>query len=91
MKTIKLPETFSPAEMSFLEEWYSEDGMQQLLSSNGKTATLTAKKSHVYGAIFVSVAGVPVRKMRRDNKTLRPALVSELKTIELLVSENWIK
>lgn len=91
MKTIKLPEAFSPAEMSFIEEWYSEEGMQQLLSSNGRRFAPVDKPSPKQGALYVSVKDIPVPYIHRDNKTLQRIAMTELRTVELLVSEDWIK
>ncbi len=90
MKTIKLPSSFSNDEIEFIENWYSEDGMQQLRASNTKPFSLVDEKPPVKGTKYVNVENTPVQVIHRDPKTLRAIAMKELKTVKLLLLDAWI-
>lgn len=89
--TIKLPLVFSQDEINFIEDWYSESGMQQLLLSRGKTLKVLDEKPPKDGIKYVEIEGVPVVYLHRDSTTLKQVQMSELKTVKLLILNEWIK
>ncbi len=91
MKIIKLPEVFSQKEIEFIEEWYSEKGMQQLRQVNGKEFKLLKDKPPVSGCRYVNVSAIKVLVVRRNNTDLKPYQEQILKTVKLLVLDAWIK
>ena len=92
MKTIKLPTTFSDKEIEFIEEWYSEAGILQLKAAGGRNSVLTVLKEKPpgKGMKYVSIKGIPVDCIQRDRTTLKQVRITELKTVKLLLLNEWI-
>jgi hypothetical protein len=91
IKTIDLPIPFSDKEIEFIEEWYSEEGMKQLLSSRGKKCRVLNKKPPIDGVKYVDVDDLPVLATLRNKENLQAFQVWELKTVTLLLLNEWIK
>ena len=87
---IKLPNEFSNEEMEFIEGWYSEKGMQQLLQANGKKFKILKDKPPVPGCSYVRVDAITVLVVRRNNVNLKPYEEQVLKTVKLLMLDTWI-
>lgn len=90
-KTVTLPLTFSAKQIEFIEEWYLEDGMRQLIAARYKQCTILDKKPPIKGVVYVDVEEIPVLKNVRDKNTLMAVQVKELKTVTLLLLNEWIK
>lgn len=88
---INLPETFSRKELDFIENEYTEKGMQILLKAKGKSCKIlnepTASKNYKYVSVQVQIPCV----IKRDSKTLKPVHGVEIKDIKLLLLNEWIK
>lgn len=93
MKTIKLPTTFNDKEIEFIEKWYSEAGILQLKVAGERNSVLTVltEKPPAKGMKYVSIKGIPVDYIHRDRSTLRQIRMTELKTVKLLLLNEWIK
>ena len=90
MKTVNLPQSFSDKEIDFIENWYSEVGMQQLLSARDKPCKILDKKSQAEGAKYVSVDGISVAMQARHRESLSLVKTREIKTVTLLLLNEWI-
>ncbi len=90
IKTIKLPSTFSSVEIKFIEEWYSEQGIQQLKNSNGKTFEYICQHPVFEEYSYIDVPGITVSTGVRDSRTLQLISMMEFKTVKLLVLNEWI-
>lgn len=90
-KTIKLPETFSKKEMAFIDNWYSEKGMQHLLKAKGRNCEILTEKPPVIGCKYINAFDVPIQHSIRDTRTLQPIYYIKPTTIKLLLLNEWIK
>ena len=90
-KLVRLPETFSDKEMIFIEEWYSEAGMQQLLWSKNKPCSTLDQKPPTKECKYVKVKKIPVIVYGRNNQNLHQTQRTELKDVTLLLLNEWIK
>ncbi len=90
-QTVILPETYNAREMQFIDNWYMEEWILQLKQASGKGCKVLPDKPPVSGCKYVTVDGIAVNLKKRDNKTLELSDIKMIKTVKLLLLNEWIK
>ena len=90
-RIVNLPKRYNQKEMVFIENWYMEEGINQLKASNKMECVVLVKKPPEPGCKYVSVSNIPVNFKFRDSKTLELKDMQERKTVTLLLLNEWIK
>lgn len=88
--TVNLPPKYSQKEMAFIENWYMEEGINQLKAAAGRECYILKDKPPVPGCKFVDVRHIPVNIKVRGNITLELVDKQVSRTVKLLLLNEWI-
>lgn len=88
-KIINLPREYLPKEMAFIENWLSEEGILQLKQTDKRECLVIGEKEP--GCQIVKVGNINVNFYTRNNRTLELEKKQELRTVTLLLMDEWIK
>jgi hypothetical protein len=88
-RIVNLPKEYSPREMQFIESEYMEEGIKQLKQSNQRECFILNDRS-LPGTKFVNVTDIQVNFKARNNKTLKIEDKQEIRTVKLLLLNEWI-
>lgn len=87
---VSLPSQYSPKEMAFIEQWYMEEGILQLKQADKRECRITQDGPQP-GCKYVDIDNIKVNFIVRNNRTLGLETKQELRTVKLLLLNEWIK